>query len=338
MNRRNFNASILAAAAAYKFITVDDFGKKKILPPRLNPGDLIGIISPAGVLTEEKIQTSIDKAISYGFRVKEGKYLRKKFGYLAGKDEQRLEDFHSMYSDPEVKGIWCARGGYGCTRILDKIDFRLIKKNPKVLIGYSDITALLNAIYQRTGIVGFHGPLGASEDNTFSRTILRDLTMNVEKRVTIEPFYPVDTSYDDVKSIIPGQATGIAVGGNLSLIAAMVGTPYEIKFKDKIVFIEDVGEEPYRIDRMLTQVVESSDIARARGIVLGQFSGCNPDNPERSLSLMQVLEDRLKSLNIPCVYGLNFGHVAHNFTIPIGANVNVDFRTGKILVPDQTVR
>ncbi|MCL4105751.1 UNVERIFIED_CONTAM: hypothetical protein GTU68_028628 [Idotea baltica] len=338
MDRRKFNTSLLVAATAYKLGSLEDFGRKKILAPRLNPGDTIGIVSPAGVLTEEKIQTSIEKAISYGFKVKEGKYLREKHGYLAGRDEQRLEDFHAMYADPEVKGIWCARGGYGCTRILDKIDFKLIKKNPKVLIGYSDITALLNPIFQKTGIIGFHGPLGSSEDNAFSRTILRDLTMNVEKRISIEPFYPVDTKYDDVMTITNGMAEGIAVGGNLSLIAAMVGTDYEIKCKDRIVFIEDVGEEPYRIDRMLTQFIESSDIRKANGIVLGQFAGCNPDYPERSLSLIQVLKDRLGHLNIPCVYGLNFGHVAHNFTIPIGANLSVDFGSGKINVLDQTVR
>ncbi len=337
MDRRKFNTSLIVGLAGYKMAKMKVEAKAKILPLRLQPGDLIGLVAPAGQMTEMKVANSIDKLESYGFRVKEGNYLRNRHGYLAGTDEERLEDLHEMYKDPAVKGIWCARGGYGITRLLDRLDFRLIRKNPKVLIGFSDITALLNSIYQRTGIVGFHGPLGASVDNAFTRTILRDLTMHPEKKVVISPFYPVDASYDDIVTINPGREAGIAVGGNLTLLSAMTGTPYEVRFKDKIVFLEDVGEAPYRIDRMLTQLVQATDLSKSRGIVLGQFKGCHPKDPDTSLSLLEVIKDRLKHLALPCVYGLNFGHVDHNFTFPIGGEVDVNFSTGVIAVTKQVV-
>lgn len=336
MNRRDFTLSV-AAAGIGSVLANNTNMKKTRKPMRLNMGDKIGLIAPAGILTQEKIDNSHKKLKEYGFRVKEGEFLRARNGYLAGTDDQRLADLHAMYADPEVRGIWCARGGYGCTRLLDKLNYKLIKKNPKVLIGYSDVTALLNGIYQKTGLIGFHGPVGASPDNEYSRSILRDQVMFPDKKVSIPVYSKEDAKYEPLHVFSGGSASGRAVGGNLSLMAAMAGTPYQIRCEGMIVFIEDVGEEPYRIDRMLTQLTSGTDLSKAAGIVLGQFRGCNPDHPERSLSLFQVLEDRLGSLGIPCIYGLNFGHVDHNFTFPVGGEVAVDFDNGMIQVLESVV-
>lgn len=330
MKRRDFTYS-LAAAGLASVVTVNSrplVESKKAF--RLNVGDLVGLIAPAGLLDEERIEKAKARLKDYGFRTKEGTFIRAKNGYLAGTDAQRLHDLHSMYKDPKVKAIWCIRGGYGCTRLLENMDFQLIRKNPKVLIGFSDITALLNAIYQETGLIGFHGPVASSNDNAYSRQILRDLVMFPKENANASRFIDENGDYQEFKTIRGGKGSGIAVGGNLSLMAAMTGTPHEIDYTDKIVFIEDVGEEPYRIDRMLTQLLAGGKLGRANGIVLGQFRGCNPDNPERSLSLSQVLEDRLSSLGIPLASGFNFGHVDHNFTFPVGGRVSVDFDTGKI--------
>ncbi|WP_235298914.1 S66 peptidase family protein [Portibacter marinus] len=338
MDRRKFNTSLLAAAAAYNLSSIEmPEVKRQILPERLHVGDVVGLVAPAGMMTEEKINHAVAKIESYGFRVKKGKYLDAQYGYLAGTDQQRIEDLHAMYRDDRVKGIWCARGGYGITRILDLIDYRLIRRNPKILIGFSDITALLNAIFQQTGIIGFHGPLGASDDNAYTREILRDLIMHPEKSVEIPLYLSKDEAYEPMQTFIQGEAKGIAVGGNLSLMAALAGTRYEIKCKNRIVFMEDVGEEPYRIDRMLTQLIHATDIGKAKGIVLGQFKGCHPSNPERSLSLLECLKDKLLPLEIPLVYGLNFGHVAHHFTFPIGGEVHVNFNSGIVKIIEQMV-
>lgn len=329
MNRRDFAYSLAAASlGSMMSVSNEDITVKKAL--RLTIGDKVGLIAPAGQVSEERITKAHSRLQDYGLSVKEGRFIRAKYGYLAGTDAQRLEDFHEMYKDESVKAIWCIRGGYGCTRLLDRIDFKLIKKNPKILIGFSDITALLNAIFQKTGLIGFHGPVASSNDNPYTRKILRELIMFPRDGVSITPYIDEHSTYEAFTTLKGGKASGRAVGGNLSLLSAMTGTLYEIDFEDRIVFIEDVGEEPYRLDRMLTQLLCSGKLKKAKGIALGQFRGCDPDDPERSLSLMQVFADRLGDIACPVASGFNFGHIDHNFTFPIGGQVRLDFDSGKV--------
>ena len=272
-----------------------------------------------------------------GFKVKEGQFLRARYGYLAGKDEERLSDIHAMYKDSSVNGIWCVRGGYGVTRLLDQLDYQLIKQNTKALIGYSDITALHIAIYQKTGTIGFHGPVASSNQNNYNKTSFKALLMDPKDSFIIENYDDQKGNYDSLEILREGVAEGIIIGGNLSLLSAMVGTKYAPNYRNKIVLIEDVGEEPYRIDRMLTQLIGSSNLAKASGIILGQFKGCNPDNPATSLSLLDCLKDRLLPLKVPIIYGMHFGHIEHNFTFPIGAKGRISSKNPRLEVLDRTV-
>ncbi len=334
MKRRTFAKifSSLAATAAFNVAKANNeitMPKYNIKPNRLKKGDLIQLVAPASPCSEEKILRAISNLEGQGFRVKYSDAVRLRYGYLAGTDEQRLADFHAAFKDPEVKAVWCIRGGYGCTRILHNIDYKLIRKNPKILVGYSDVTALLNAIHQRTGLVGFHGPVGATPFTEYNvehitATLIEGkspqfITLsqkNMEKE---------DPAYQPV-IIQGGKAVGQLVGGNLCLLASMAGTPFQVDCKDKLVFLEDVGEKPYRIDRMLTQLLQSSNLHLAKGIILGIFEDCQPKNEEFSLSLMETLKERLGNLNIPVLYGFSFGHIQNMCILPIGieATLNAD--------------
>jgi muramoyltetrapeptide carboxypeptidase len=250
-----------------------------------------------------------------------------RYGHLAGTDAERLADFHAAFRDKEVKGVWCVRGGYGCTRILPQVDYKLIRQNPKVLIGYSDVTALLNAIHQRTGLIGFHGPVGATPFTEYNVIHLQQTLLQGKSPQLIslsqKNLEKEDPDYQPVV-IRGGKAKGVLVGGNLCLLATMAGTPFQVDFKDKLVFMEDVGEKPYRIDRMLTQLSQSSNLHLAKGIVLGVFEDCLPKNEEYSLTLLDTLKDRLEKLGIPVLYGFSFGHIQNMCTFPIGVEAMLD--------------
>lgn len=270
--------------------------------------------------------------------------MRVKKGFLAGTDKQRLVDLHTMFGDPEIKGVVCARGGYGSGRLLPYIDYDLIKSNPKVLVGYSDITALLFAIQAKTGLVCFHGPVGASNYSDFTSGQFEDVLIKGKNKANIEQ--PKDWKDEQdlafkLLQMSPGAATGALVGGNLSLLVSLIGTPYDLSYDDKIVFIEDVGESPYRIDRMLTQLLNAGKLDKAKGLALGVFAGCEtkPDDPDysQSLSLREVLEDRLASLGIPVLYGLPIGHIDDNATVALGVMAELDVDKGCLKILESGV-
>ncbi|MCL4123404.1 UNVERIFIED_CONTAM: hypothetical protein GTU68_006732 [Idotea baltica] len=331
MKRRNVTKAIAISlplavgCASYSKGVVQSASNQKVKPKRLKEGDTIGLIAPGSSLSEAALEKCISNLEGVGFKVKTGKHWKNQYGYLAGTDKERLYDIHSMFADDTVDGIWCARGGYGCTRLLPYLDYNLIKRNPKILIGYSDITALLNAIYQQTGLVTFHGPVGSSEFNDYSLDGWKEVLMNPESSLDIE-----HSSTAEIVEIFSGKAQGTLVGGNLTLLAAMCGTPYQVDMKDKLVFIEDVGEKPYKIDRMLTQLLQASSLDQASGIILGTFNDCEPDEDDRSLSLIQCFEDRLGSMNIPISSGFSFGHISEQFTLPIGVEALFDASKGKL--------
>ncbi len=294
-------------------------------PQRLKIGDTIGLLAPASSITEEQYENALAQLKKLGFKVKLGKHLRKQYGYLGGTDEQRLEDLHQMFEDKEVKGIWCARGGYGCPRLLPDLDYQLIRQNPKALVGYSDITALFQAIYQKTGLIGFHGPLAYAVFSPYTSHCLSKVLINPKEKLTIHRFTGIDEEEDyRPATITAGIAEGELIGGNLSVLTALSGTEFQLQAQGKLVFLEDIGEKPYRIDRMLTQLLHSGQLDGAKGILLGVFANCKSGPKSHFFPLLETFKDRLSKLGIPVFYGFSFGHIEHMCTLPIGVRARMD--------------
>lgn len=340
MNRRIFSKhlslSLGAVALPSMLLNASPQRTAKLLKPkRLKKEDTIGLISPGSYISDESLEKAVKNIEGLGFKVKLSKNIRAKKGFIAGTDVQRLADIHAMFSDKSVVGIWCARGGYGCGRLLPHLNYKLIKQNPKILIGYSDITALLNAIYCKTGLIGFHGPVGASDFSDYSLQHLENLLINPTENYVIKPLHEESSPFQIINR---GKATGKLIGGNLSLLASMAGTPYLPDFKNKIILLEDIGEKPYRLDRMLVQLHQSTNLAQAAGIALGVFADCEAKEGSDSLSLSETLEGQLKHLNIPTVYGLTFGHIGNMATFPIGAEVELEAQKGTIKILDSIVQ
>ncbi|SMD37356.1 muramoyltetrapeptide carboxypeptidase [Reichenbachiella faecimaris] len=335
MDRRSFvKKSAVASAASLLTISAANAqtneGLQLIKPKALKKGDTIGLITPASAVTRQAFEKAVDNLESMGFEAKYSENMSVRKGFLAGTDQQRLDDLHQMFKDPNIDGIVCARGGYGSGRLLSKINYDLIKANPKVLMGYSDITALLYGIHKKTGMVCFHGPVGASEyseftEKGFERVLMKGKTAKFDVPKAWEEIE--DPAFQTLP-IVAGVAEGALVGGNLSLMCSLMGTPYDIDFKDKIVFIEEIGESPYRVDRMLTQLLNSGKLSQAKGIAIGVFKGCEtkPDDPDFALStsLENVLKDRFSNFNIPVLYGLPIGHIDDNATLPFGIQAELD--------------
>ena len=327
---------LLKGLVALPFLTRQTLSQKSgktnlIKPRRLSKGNTVGIIAPASALSNEAFDKAVQNIADLGFKTKVGKYARRKNGFLAGTDEERLSDLHWAFSDSEVDAVWCLRGGYGASRLLPAIDYKLIKKNPKILIGYSDITALHLAILRNCQLVTFHGPVAASTFSDYSKNNVLHLLMNPTAPYKVELSADNQSKDSDLfktEVVTPGKCRGRLIGGNLSLLSALSGTPFALSdTKGKILFIEDVGEQPYRIDRMLTQLRQSVNLRSLAGIALGVFEDCNPRDPNSSQSLKDVIRDRLGDLGIPVIYGLSFGHIRDQFTLPVGIEAELD--TGK---------
>lgn len=303
-----------------------------IKPKSLNHGDMVGMIAPASPVSEEKIEKAMEFLCSLGYRVKLGKSARKEYGYLAGNDQERVEDLEQMFLDPEVKVIFCLRGGYGSTRLLDRIDYEMIHGHPKIFVGYSDITALHIAIHQFAGLVTFHGPMAAElTDRNKDRSwpVLQAVCSGVD-----QPCYRGNKRF---VPIVPGTAEGVLTGGNLSLLCSTLGTPFEIDTRDRVLFIEEVDEEVYKIDRMLTQLRLAGKLDQAKGIILTDFRLPDTSKNKPVISLLEMIRNLLAPLKIPCFYGLSAGHCRPNFTLPIGARVRMDARRGLLHVLETVV-
>ncbi|MBK7107359.1 MAG: LD-carboxypeptidase [Ignavibacteriae bacterium] len=298
---------------------------KTIKPKKLQKNDLIGIISPASTPNDlEAINRGINYLEKIGYRTKIGKNVGKKHGYLAGTDEERLSDFHEMFEDKEVKAIFSVRGGYGSGRLLNKINFDIIKKNPKIFVGYSDITALQLSIFKKTGLVTFAGPMVASdfsgEINEFAEENFWKVLTSTKKIGKLHN--PRDEKFFVLNS---GRGEGKIIGGNLSLLISLMGTEYLPSFKDSILLIEEIGEEPYRVDRMLNQLKLANIFKEVKGIILGRFVDCyEKKSEENAISLNEVIENYFAKLKIPVIYSFNHGHIKENLTIPFGVNCNLN--------------
>ena len=327
MDRRTFNrrAALLGAIAPLASLDRTTALASRRKPNRLRTGQTVGLISPGSYLDDAGFEKALRNIESLGLNYRLGKHVRERRGYLAGTDEQRIDDLHRMFADDSVDAVWCLRGGYGCTRLLPHLDYDLIKKNPKILIGYSDITALLVAIHQRTGLVCFHGPVAASEFTEYTRGQIRNVLFDASDR-TVIPYHDSDNPAITHAAYVirSGKMNGELMGGNLSLVSAMAGTPYEWCTKKNLLFLEDIGEKPYRIDRMLVQLRQSGELNRASGIICGIFADCEAKDETTSLTLKQTLTEQLAPLNIPVVYGFSFGHIANQCTLPIGVKSSFD--------------
>ena len=318
--------------------------KKKLIKPRgLRPGDTIGLVSPGFFASEEKLELALQQIEDLGLVPKKSKFLNKKFGYLAGTDEQRASDLMDMFQDPTVKAIWCLRGGYGTARVLPFLDYKIIRKNPKLVLGYSDITALHCALLTQAGIVSLHGPVASSTLTDYSKTGVLNSIFTDRGPVNILPAsenLAMGKENEDfqINIIRSGKATGELVGGNLTLISSLVGTPYQTPFKGKIVLLEDIGEKPYRIDRMLVQLLQGTDLNQAAAIVLGIFDDCRPSEGATDyFTIHQVFEQLLGGLNMPVVYGYSFGHIDHQCTLPIGVSANLDTNLNQIQLLEKPI-
>ena len=294
-----------------------------IKPPRLRPGDLIGIISPAGPVDESELQPDLELLESSGFRIHIAPHVYDRQGYLAGDDEARLSDLHGMFQDRKTKAIFCARGGYGTLRLLDKIDYDLIRENPKIIVGYSDITALLMAINKKTGLITFHGPmvrgLSALHDNS-RESLFRLISSN----------QPVSFSPMAGNPLIVGRATGPLIGGNLSLICHLIGTPFLPSLEGSLLFIEDKGEPLYRIDRMLTHLALAGQLKGIAGLIGGEFIKCGDPS-----AVDDLLNTAASELEIPLITGFPIGHGLKNTALPLGipARLDADSMTLSTLEP-----
>ena len=336
MKRRSFLSVAAAAAAA---------PPGPLLKPRvLKPGDTVALITPSTYIADpDRLELARRTVEFLGLKYKVGRAVGRRDGYLGGSIKERVADLHSAFEDPDVKAVFCARGGYGAAMLLDSIDFGLIRKHPKIFTGYSDITALHLGIHQASGLVTFHGPTTLSNFNDytlehFRRAVfetkpLGRLANPVEPR-SIRPRHRIRT-------IRPGTATGPLIGGNLSLISTTLGTPWEIQTKGKILFIEDVDEQPYSMDRMLTHLRLAGKFRDIAGLIIGECANCVPrdfkPSFESTFSLGEVLDNVLGDLKVPVAHGLTFGHTDDQLTLPIGITATFDAGDGTLTINESAL-
>lgn len=316
----------------------------KNLPKALKPGDRIGMIGPSGSFKDNNNIYKAAKAIeSMGFSVQVGDSCKHKYGYLASKDELRAKDINDFFADDGIDGIICMKGGYGTPRILDKLDYAVIASHPKVFAGYSDITALHLAFARYANFPSFHTPMAISiADEGFDSFSLEAMKKCIMSTEPLGRLLSVTNSHNfqgfNHKTIVPGKAVGRLIGGNLSLVAAMTGTPYSINPEGAIIFLEDVNEEPYRIDRMLSQLRLAGVFNNCEGIVLGDFKDCNAKEPERSLTLEEVFMDILAPIGKPCFYGFAAGHSLPTLSFPLGVGAILDADAGFIEITEASLK
>jgi muramoyltetrapeptide carboxypeptidase len=333
MYRKGF-LKLLGAGGIGSFMTgvstIESSAKDLIKPKRLQKGDTIGLISPASRLPKKnQYGEIIDQVKELGFQVKVGPNAKSRYGYLAGSDKQRAEDINTMFADDSVDAIMPFRGGWGSNRILDLIDYELIRENPKILVGFSDITSLLMAIYAKVGLVTFHGPVGKSEWTDYTTQHFRNILGGQQPDSLEIPENDLCKDCSELYVISPGKTTGKLLGGNLSVLAAMMGSEYLPNWENSILFLEDVGEDIYRIDRMLTQLKLNGVLDQISGFFFGQCVNCERSNPY-SLTLEQVFDDHIKPLGIPAFSGAMFGHTENMLTLPVGIKAQINAQKGTV--------
>ncbi len=319
---------------------------KLVKPPRLRAGDTVGLVAPAGFVADRFGLDDISETVrAMGLVPKLAPNLVERSGYLAGTDQQRAAALNAMFADREVRGIFAVRGGWGCERLLPLLDFAMIGRNPKLLVGSSDITALHLALAARTSVPSVHGPNIVSSWNPAAWDAFRRLAFDGEAP-TYQPavsFAPPQTNAPGRRNLAvhtfrPGVARGRLLGGNLSVLSALVGTPYMPDFTGAILFLEETNEAEYRIDRMLTQLALSGILGRCAGVVFGQCTNCtNPGPSYSNFTVFEVLEHHLAPLGVPAFQGAQIGHVAGQVSIPVGVQAEIDASAGTIRILEPVV-
>lgn len=334
--RRAFlGSAALAAAPLQAAVTT------RLVPKALRPGDTVGLITPSSYVSDpDEIAFAKRFCEFFGLKWKLGANVGQRYGYLAGTARQRVDDLHAMFRDPGIQGVFCIRGGYGSAQMLDLIDYDLIRANPKVFLGYSDITALHTAIGKKTGLTTFHGPVSLSHLTEWSEQHLQAALFETKPigDVTNPPESNPLRAGHTMRTVRGGSARGPLTGGNLTLLSTTLGTPYEIDPAGAILLMEDIGEDIYRIDRMITHLRLAGKLKSAAGIVVGECKDCPPPGHDSAYSLGEVLDYLLGDLGIPVFYGLSFGHTVDQVILPLGAMARIDADRQTLTVEEAGVR
>lgn len=293
-----------------------------IFPEKLKQGDMIGLVAPSSPVPPEKIDACVALLQDMGYRVKEGAACRKTYhGYLAGTDRERAEDINSMFADKDVKAIFCLRGGNGSVRIMDLLDYEMIRQNPKIFVGYSDITNLLMAFNTRCGFVTYHGPMVYSnmleQYDSYTKESFES-ALNMEERYLFR-----NPPEREIQVLVEGKAEGQLVGGNLSLLINMLGTGWAPDYEGKILFIEDIYESVYNIDRMVWQMKTLGIFDRIAGLILGDFNECE-NSYDPGFLINEYIRDQFADLKVPVMYNIGSGHCAPMGTLIMGCNCRMD--------------
>ena len=306
-----------------------------IRPPRLASGSRVALVAPAGPLLEKDDLTRASALCrALGYEPILGASTAEHHGYFAGTDDQRLADLNDAIRDPEVNAIWCIRGGYGTTRILDRVDFDALARRPKPLIGYSDITTILNAATRHSGVVTFHAPMARAAMPPFSRRHFERVLASAEPAGRLErlpqPEEVLLPRENRVATLRGGVAEGPLAGGNLTLLQCLVGTPHFPDLDGAILFLEDVGEDLYRVDRMLAHLRMAGALARLAGVAVGRFTELERSMADGALGLDEVLATYLVPLGIPVAHGFPIGHIDDQWTLPLGVRARLDAGAGEL--------
>lgn len=351
MERRDFLSAAIAAPAAAALLHVHprearaQTRRAATKPARLKATDTVGLVAPANA-TFNSIDLDIarESLEALGLKVRVGKHLRDRHGYLAGHDRDRAADINGFFQDSSVAAVLPIRGGWGSARLLPYLDYDAIRRNPKVIVGYSDVTALLVALHARTGLITFHGANGMGRWDAYSLDYFRRVLFNAEAVTFANTPRNSDNNVltptqNRIRAITPGTARGTLVGGNLSVLSAIAGSPYLPQWDNAILFLEDVGEDIYRVDRMLTTLKLAGILSRIRGFVFGTCSECGPgDGGFGALTFEELWADHIAPLNVPAWSGAMIGHAMPQWTLPVGAEVEIDAAAGSIRMLEPAVR
>lgn len=347
MKRRDF-VSVVSAVGALSSVGLSPISlqgkemKNVIKPKHLRRGSRIGVVAPAtNVSDPDDFRKMQEVADYFGFELVVGKSLSASGGYKTKNKSVRLSDLHSFFDDDTIDGIFCIRGGYGSAALLDDLEYEMIAANPKAFVGYSDITAMHLAFQKKCSFVSFHGPVLLSAFTGYTSEYFQRVLGSTERIGLLEnpkQMSGIRKSFP-TRTISSGKTTGILTGGNLSLISSLMGTPYEIDTEGAVLFLEDVGEEPYRVDRMLQQLKSAGKLDKASGFVLGQFADAQAKSlpPSFDFALGEVLDYHFTGLGKPCFYGLMIGHTPEQITLPMSLEVEMDADMGTIYVNDSAV-
>ena len=345
MNRRKFVQSLGVAAVASQLPAMRPAAAASaVKPKRLSAGDTIALVSPASATFNSlDLQIARESLEALGFKVRQGEHMLERHGYLAGADKARADDINKAFADRSVAAVHAIRGGWGSARLLPYLDFDTIRRHPKVLIGYSDITALLLSIHAKTGLITFHGPIGLGRWDAWSLDYYRRVLMGGEA-VTYSNKQGVSGDRNSLVQVefrtlthTPGKARGRLLGGNLTVLTAILGSPYLPEWDNAILFCEDVGEDLYRVDRMFTQLKLAGVLSKIKGFVFGSCSECGPGEGYASLTLEEIIRDHVKPLGVPAWQGAMIGHAQPQWTLPVGAEVEIDGSAGTIRLIEPAV-